>query len=522
MVLVVIIGSVPLSILGGFTFFTTKANLESDLQYQLQSVANDAARLAQHQVEQVLREHQLLLGASARQHWRAEHPLLSSANDSSAANHLLVQTSEQSTLPLVREHLIEAIQLTSLGPHGELSLLSRQPSGREGYAWAATRVEHPTLQGDWYMMATMPEGELYAPIQRLNIIMWSLWVIAFFTALVIGYFFARKLLRPLHELLARLNNIASQDADLTQTIQVQGEDEFAQVGEAFNLFISNLRGIVTQLSNTSESLAVQAQQSLKSAEHSQHALNHQHEQVEQVATAMNEMTATVQEVAQNTQEAAHSANNAMLATDEGNLVVEQTIASINGLAQEVESAANVIASLKDESTSIGSILDAIRGIADQTNLLALNAAIEAARAGEAGRGFAVVADEVRTLAIRVSSATDEIHDMINRLQLSADDAVNVMQRGRKQATQSVDDAERTGQALAQIRSAIHQINDMNVQVATASEEQSTVAEDINKNIVSISELAYSTAHESAEIASSSEQLSSLAAELQQVVRRFKV
>ncbi|MCC5879883.1 MAG: methyl-accepting chemotaxis protein [Idiomarina sp.] len=536
MVLVVIIGSVPISILGGVTFLSTKSNLEQDLQWQLQSISNDAARLVDLQLSELERELRLVSRPQTTEAalstnleaWAAAQPLVAGMSATTRQNDVMsirlqvIDTMSPVYLAINEVRLAERIALTSLGEHGELALMQANAMQQAaGLAQASSRISHPALLGEWVVQAQMPEAHFYAPIARLNTVMWSLWIVAFVTALSIGYIFAKRLLKPLHQLLRRMQNIASGDADLTQRIHIEGKDEFAQLAHAFNRFIDNLRGVITQLADTSQALATQAQQSLTGAQSSRDALTNQHQQVEQVATAMNQMTATVREVAQNTQEAAHSANHAMQATDDGNQVVEKTIISISKLADEVSAAAGVIGALKEESKSISSILDAIRGIAEQTNLLALNAAIEAARAGEAGRGFAVVADEVRTLAVRVSAATDEINVKISRLQRSSDDAVAVMARGQQQASQSVDDAQGTGHALQQIRHSIHQINDMNTQVATASEQQSAVAEDINRSVVTISELAYSTVHQADDIADASHQLNQLAETLQSIVQRFR-
>ena len=519
MVLVVIIGSVPLSILGGVTFFSTKANLEVEFEHQLSSAANDTARLLEQTLDLLLQQYQYAQQANALPLWQLHNAHLLTDADSDSV--LEVRTDGLSNLYFDTTALLHSHRLASVGEDADIRLTTFSSPSVAEHATASAVVSHPAIGTNWQVHVIVPTRALYAPVNRLNLLMWTLWVISFITALILGYLFSERLLAPLHRLLARLQNIASQDADLTQSLSVHGNDEFAQVATVFNQFTSNLRVIVRQLADTSQRLTAQASQSSSGAEHSQQALQNQHAQVEQVATAMNEMSSTVHEVAQNTQEAAHSAQQALQATHEGNQVVEQTIHSINGLANEVEQAAEVIGTLKQESTRIGGILDTIRGIADQTNLLALNAAIEAARAGEAGRGFAVVADEVRTLSVRVSSATDEIQQMVSRLQHSAGDAVDVMQRGQQQAQISVDDAQRTGMALQQIRSAIDLINDMNAQVATASEEQSMVAEEINQNVVRISELAYTTADEAADIASGSQELQTLAARLQGLVARFK-
>lgn len=215
----------------------------------------------------------------------------------------------------------------------------------------------------------------------------------------------------------------------------------------------------------------------------------QKEEVDKVATAMTQMSATVQEVARNATEAAEAAQRADDETTNGKNVVSQAIEAIDLLATEVDQAANVIHRLEHDSDEIGAVLDVIRGIAEQTNLLALNAAIEAARAGEQGRGFAVVADEVRTLAQRTQQSTQEIQNMIERLQAGAQDAVKAMEQGRTRAQAGVTQAAEAGASLETITNAVSTISDMNAMIATAAEEQSVVAEEINLNITSISDMA---------------------------------
>lgn len=514
MVLVAIVGSVPLSILGGFTFFSTKTSIEAGLHEQLRSITHDSARFVINRLNEI--------SAQVELNPEVSHPLVTNITTSLPENALVMQSGAIESplfIELNKVAIESQFQSSVLGNNSIVYLDG--PIEKTGPGFASMAIDHPLLIQPWFVHAHVPLDDFYAPIRQLNWVMWSLWVVSLLTALLIGYYAAKHLLNPLHALLNRLTNIASGDADLTQQVNIHGHDEFAEVGIAFNKFVGKLRHMVKQLAATSESLASEAQQSLNSTEQSQQSLNHQHAQVEQVATAMNEMTTTVHEVAKNTQQAADIANSAMSKTNEGSNVVSMTIASINKLANDVESAAQVIAALKEESTRISSILDAIRGIAEQTNLLALNAAIEAARAGEAGRGFAVVADEVRSLAIRVSDATDEIHRMITTLQHRSDEAVAVMDQGREQATKSVQDARQTGTALESIHQAIYQINDMNMQVATASEEQSSVAEEINKSVVTISDLAYATAEQANEVAGTSRKLNELAANTQGIVSQFR-
>jgi methyl-accepting chemotaxis protein len=237
---------------------------------------------------------------------------------------------------------------------------------------------------------------------------------------------------------------------------------------------------------------------------------------------MNQMTATVQEVASHAARAAESARQADEEAQDGKRIMQQTLNAMDTLANEVENAAGVIHSLEKESEEIGSVLDVIRGIAEQTNLLALNAAIEAARAGEQGRGFAVVADEVRTLASRTQASTQEIQNMIERLQAGANNAVKAMEAGQTQARKGVEQASLAGASLETITQSVTTISDMNMQIASAAEEQSSVADEINRNIATISQSADNTAHGSQQTAIAGDELARLAAELRELVGHFKV
>ena len=241
-----------------------------------------------------------------------------------------------------------------------------------------------------------------------------------------------------------------------------------------------------------------------------------------VATAVNEMAATVQEVASNTVTADESAQNARNETAAGQKVVQDNIQITNTLSNEIKNAADVIQALKSDSEGIGSVLDVIRGVSEQTNLLALNAAIEAARAGEHGRGFAVVADEVRTLASKTQESTVEIQEMIEKLQKGADSAVTAMEKGISTVEDSVKQATQTGESLKSISTTVNSISDINTQIAGAVEEQSVVAEDINKNVVIVDDLAQRGEESSSNIASANERLNQLAENLTAQVSQFKI
>lgn len=237
---------------------------------------------------------------------------------------------------------------------------------------------------------------------------------------------------------------------------------------------------------------------------------------------MNEMTATVQEVARNAADASDAAHAADSEAVNGNLIVDNVTSAINDLALEVQESAGTIATLEENAEQIGTVLDVIRGIAEQTNLLALNAAIEAARAGEQGRGFAVVADEVRTLASRTQDSTREIQSMIERLQEGSKSAVLAMDQSQKKTERVVEQAHKAGEALTSITMAVSRIADMNTQIATAAEQQSAVSEDINENVVGINTLAIDAAGSAEHTTANSQDLERVAADLQDAISTFKV
>ena len=329
-------------------------------------------------------------------------------------------------------------------------------------------------------------------------------------------------LRPLRSLLERVQQIAEGDGDLRTRLEVRSADELGQLGKAFNRFLDKLQPLIAEVGQVTGKVDAAAQGMAGMAATNDRLISSEHAAVDQVSTAATEMSAAVHEVAQNAQGASDAARDAESQSRKGAAVVGSTIESIRQLAQEVESTSQTIEALADETASIGAVLEVIRGIAEQTNLLALNAAIEAARAGEQGRGFAVVADEVRALAARTQESTKDIQLRIERLQSGVAKAVQAMHAGSDKARDSVERAAGVDQVLADTTASVQRISDMAAQIATACEEQSSVTEEIARNITDIRELSNEAASNSAESMQASQQLSALSQSLATLVGRFRV
>lgn len=340
--------------------------------------------------------------------------------------------------------------------------------------------------------------------------------------ILFSWLLATSIKRRLNVAQEAMANIAEGEGDLTQRLDDSGRDEISGVAREFNKFCGRIQDTVRQMNDASGQLQSSVQSMTQVVEETNQGIKRQQEETDQVATAVHEMSATVQEVAQNASSAANSAQEANLQAKQGQEVVNGNRDAIRTLASSVEGAADVINQLQVESEGVGTILDVIRGIADQTNLLALNAAIEAARAGEQGRGFAVVADEVRTLAQRTQESTAEIQELIGRLQEKATRAVDAMESGRTQAEESVERAVQVGESLAQITESIGIINDMNAQIASAAEEQASVTEEINRNLANITTIAENSASGSQQAQASATKVYQLIARLEGLVKQFKV
>lgn len=337
-----------------------------------------------------------------------------------------------------------------------------------------------------------------------------------------GFAVSAVISKDIRNVVSSLQDMSHGDGDLTVRLETSSKDEIGQLVESFNTFVGKLQGMMGEIAGSVAQLASAAEELSAVSSESNENVDKQQAETGQVATAMNEMTTTVQEVACNATQTAEAANKANTETDSGRQIVTKTIESITELASEVETAAITIQQLESDSENIDSVVDVIRGISEQTNLLALNAAIEAARAGEQGRGFAVVADEVRTLASRTQESTLEIQSMIESLQTGAARAVEVMEQGRNKAQGSVENAARAGESLNVITSTVATISDMNTQIASAAEEQTAVAEEINRNIANISLLGDQTSEGARQTAASSEEMAQLAVQLQGLVGQFKV
>jgi len=377
-------------------------------------------------------------------------------------------------------------------------------------------------EGQWSIGMALPLDAVLAESNALILQLTLIGVVGL--ALLIGVILllGRSVSVPLRRVGTALGDIASGEGDLTRRLPVDGKDEIALISANFNAFVSKIQALIAQVTGATSQLAAAAEQLNMTSEGTKDQIQSQQAETDQVATAMNEMTATVQEVAAHANSAAQAAREADLEARQGSGVVRETIDAIEALAREVEQAAGVIHRLEADSDEIGKVLDVIREIAEQTNLLALNAAIEAARAGEQGRGFAVVADEVRSLASRTQDSTKEIQSMIERLQSGANSAVTAMERGQARSTETVEKAGQAERSLAAIGESITRINDMNTQIASASEEQSAVAGEIDRNLTNIVHSVDGTSNASGQIASSSDGLARLAAELQDLVGQFKV
>ena len=360
-----------------------------------------------------------------------------------------------------------------------------------------------------------------ASYERAKLLSTTVGALTLLFVVIVAWLLIRQIRNPVMTLLEQTRQVAA--GNLTSQLDMKqfSHDELGKLAQGFNEMQSNLRmlvnevsGSVVQLGAAAEEISAVAQQSANNMGAQQHELN-------QLATAMNEMQATVQEVARNTNDAASAATSASDTAAQGSETVNDSIGRIEKVATAIEETALVIRQLGDDSRNIGMVLEVIQGIAEQTNLLALNAAIEAARAGEQGRGFAVVADEVRTLAKRTQDSTSQINHIISELQQRANEAGVTMQQSQDMMSETVHTAREAGASIAEISSSVNSISHMNIQIATATEEQGAVSEELNRNVVNISNASEEVATGAKQMAQACNDLNLLATQLQEVVRKFR-
>lgn len=376
---------------------------------------------------------------------------------------------------------------------------------------------------DWVLMFVMGKQEIMAQSTKLAWIMSITGgaLIILFGIILITIF--KMQFRDLERVAQALNNIAEGEGDLTVSIKTANQhDEIGMLASGFNRFVARLHGMISRMHDIAGQLESQAKSSSTSAIQTSQRIEVQQDEVTMVATAVTEMATATEEIARNADHTAQTAQGAVSLSNHGQQQVTQSQSSIRALAHEVETASTIIGELNAHSQKISSILSTISGIAEQTNLLALNAAIEAARAGEQGRGFAVVADEVRVLSQRTHSSTQEIQTMIETLQQTAAKAVKSMTQSHQMANTSVNDAHSASESLVKISQAIYDISDMAIQIATAAEEQTSVTSEINRNTESIRTVSENLSNEAQVSKTQAQELARLAASLQQEVNRFKL
>ncbi|AVE07682.1 methyl-accepting chemotaxis protein [Pseudomonas palleroniana] len=366
------------------------------------------------------------------------------------------------------------------------------------------------------------EGAIAAEELRSSALTWMIGgiLLAFIIAIIVGVLITRLITRPIAQAVESAQRIAQ--GDLTQAIITERTDEAGQLLMALSGMQGGLKSTLMEIANASDQLASAAEEMSAVTDESSRGLTRQNDEIQQAATAVNQMTAAVEEVASNAVSTSEVSRQATTEAEDGRQQVEQAVSGMNSMVVEINGSTQSVAELAGQVREIGKVIDVIRGIAEQTNLLALNAAIEAARAGEQGRGFAVVADEVRALAHRTQTSTVDIEKMIGEVQIGADNAVAAMNKSLTWANNTQALAQNAGEALQRITTSVAKINERNLVIASASEEQAQVAREVDRNLLNIQDLSTQTAAGAHQTNASSQDLSRLATSFNVLVSKFQL
>ncbi|MES2674423.1 MAG: methyl-accepting chemotaxis protein [Pseudomonadota bacterium] len=421
-------------------------------------------------------------------------------------------------LPSIRNYVAAATNLLQMAKNDRLAALQNLDDFEKNFISLETELNALTqlIDDD---IALIQKSATAAKNKAAQILMF-ISVLGAAAMVIISLSVIKNITGSLDKLVHISERVAS--GDLSVRIDTSKTDEMGHLAQAMETMRVNLTLVISQISKTTTKVFTSVEEISAVTSETTANMQQQRAETEQVATAMNEMTATVHEVANNILSTSTSATKASSETNVSSEIVGQAIQAIKLLANQIGDASEIINQFESNSHNISSVLDVIKGIAEQTNLLALNAAIEAARAGEQGRGFAVVADEVRTLASRTQKSTGEINEMIGQLQAGSKSSVAAMNKSRDQAVLAVSQAEKAGQSLTTIAVTVAHITDLSAQIATAAEEQTAVSEEINRNITHINEAAIYTAVGSHKTAEAINDLAKMTAELQNLVQQFKV
>ncbi|MEK1943047.1 MAG: methyl-accepting chemotaxis protein [Pseudomonas sp.] len=409
------------------------------------------------------------------------------------------------------------VQLTAAKQFDEATQLADGPMVQHAEIMAKELATMTGINTQGAQAATEHSRDVYDSTRTSMVVTM---VVAAVITVVLAMLLTRSIVLPLLRAVGVAQVVAS--GDLTENIEVDGTDEPGRLMSALKTMQQSLRSTIQSIADSSNQLASASEELSAVTENSTRGLHQQNGEIEQAATAVNEMTTAVEEVARNAVITSEASRESDRTTQRGREQVQQTVNSITNLAEDVTSSANQVEQLAEKVRDISKVLDVIRSIAEQTNLLALNAAIEAARAGEAGRGFAVVADEVRALAHRTQQSTQEIEQMVGGIRKGTDEAVSAMQTSNQRARSTLDVAKAAGTALDEIALAISEINERNLVIASASEEQAQVAREVDRNLTNIRDLSLQSSAGANQTAAASHELSRLAVGLNGMVARFKV